>query len=525
MKSEKKQQHQDKGTKNIIQKKKGSSFVKPVGDTTKFSPPSTSGKQHKSLPSKLQSNMETSLGHDFSSVGIQTNSQKAVQMNARAFTQNEQVHFAPGEFNPGSTSGQNLIGHEFTHIAQQRAGVVKPTKALKKGVMVNDDKSLESEADTFGKKAARGEAVSKYRSAGLGIRSSVRTAQAKSNVVQMAMQETTFGKFYDDTYALTSGTGGRRGLDIVLRFEPKNIVDAEMIGLTQTHHAINNGSPFYLNSDNFYKGHAIQSGDATNLADQGVSNEGTHIDRLKARNNPIYGSRIMNAGETLQDTPMDNNSTANPTNVGLTRLDPTANATYQLGFHYTDGTGKKRNQDAIISDAPSVGSVNMSKNSSQIFETTALAIKGNQEGMYYGSVRWGWETNAKGVHSLIPFKVLDKDLPSPTFMKAASIWNTSKNSTGADTLDLPVQWPGTIHNTPLAALRTGQSVNSQILADLPTGTKLTVLNDSSNWLYVQLNKNQPDIVLNRHGRAAVMTGDLIRGYVSQELVNKDASYR
>ncbi|QHI34913.1 hypothetical protein IMCC3317_02580 [Kordia antarctica] len=524
MKGKKVNAKDEKGTNQIIQRKEGKSFVKPKGAQDSFTPPKSSGKSNKSLPSKLQSNMESSLGHDFSNVGIHTNSEKAVQMNARAFTQGEQVHFAPGEFNPSSTSGKNLIGHEFTHVAQQRAGVVKPTKVLQKGVAINDNKGLESEADNFGQKAARGEAVSKYRSSSLGIRSSLRTAQAKSNVVQMAMQETNFGKFYDDTYALTSGAGGRRGLDIILRFEPKNTVDAELIGLTQTHHAINNGTPFYLNSDNFYKGHAIQSGDATNLPDQGVSNEGTHIDRLKARNNPIYGSRIMNAGETLKDTPLDNNTTANPTKVGLTKLDPTSNATYQLGYNYTDAGGTHKNKAAILSDAPSVGSVNMSSNSSQIFETTALAIKGNHEGTYYGSVRWGWKTNAKGLHSIIPFKVLTKELPSPTFMKAAKIWNNSKNSAGADTLDLPVQWPATIHNTPLAALRTGKSVASQILADIPRGATLTVLNDSSNWLHVQLDKTQPGIILNSHGRAAVMSGNLIRGYVSRSLVNKDASY-
>ncbi|WP_053002431.1 eCIS core domain-containing protein [Kordia jejudonensis] len=438
MKAARKNKQQQEKTNTVIQRKEGKSFVKPKGDSNSFTPPKTTGKQHKSLPAKLQSNMETSLGHDFSNVGIHTNSQKAVQMKARAFTQSEQIHFAPGEFNPSSTSGQNLIGHEFTHIAQQRAGVVKPTKALKKGVMINDDRSLESEADTFGRKAARGEAVSKYRSAGLGMRSNVRTAQAKSNVVQMAMQETHMGKFYDDTYALTSGGGGRRGLDIVLRFEPKSSVNAEMIGLTQTHHAINKGNPFYLNSDNFYKGHAIQSGDAQNISDQGVSDEGTHIDRLKKRNNPIYGSRIMTAGETLQDTPMDNNSSGSPTKVGLRKLDPNANATYQLGYNFTDSSGTHKNKDAILSDAPSVGSVNMSKNSSQIFETTALAIKGVDQGMYYGSVRWGWKTDASGTHSLIPFKVLSKGVPSSTFLKAAEIWNSSKSSTGANTLNLPV---------------------------------------------------------------------------------------
>lgn len=240
MKTEKTNKNQDKGTKNVIQKKegKGSSFVKPVGDTTKFSPPTSSGKQNKSLPSNLQSNMENSLGQDFSSVGIHTNSQKAVQMNARAYTQNEQIHFAPGEFNPSSTSGQNLIGHEFTHIAQQRAGVVKPTKKLKKGVYVNDDRSLESEADNFGRKAARGEAVSKYRSAGLGVRNSMRTTQMMSNVIQRDIKgskELGYGKMeLDFTKNDATAAGGSASETGTVKFTPnKHAPNSNNIRLIQ----------------------------------------------------------------------------------------------------------------------------------------------------------------------------------------------------------------------------------------------------------------------------------------------------
>ncbi|MBC8756319.1 DUF4157 domain-containing protein [Kordia sp. YSTF-M3] len=165
MKKIKLNSNEEKGTQNIIQRKERQSFIKSRGAQDSFTPPQTSTKQHSRLPTKLQSNLETSLGQDFSNVAIHTNSQKAVQMNAHAYTQGEHVHFAPGEFNPSSSKGQNLIGHEFTHVAQQRAGVVKPTKVLQKGVAVNDYKSLEHEADTFGKKAAKGETISKYKGA------------------------------------------------------------------------------------------------------------------------------------------------------------------------------------------------------------------------------------------------------------------------------------------------------------------------------------------------------------------------
>ncbi len=174
MKGKKINAKEEKSTQSIIQRKEGKTFVKPKGAQDSFTPPT----QQKALPNPLQSNIETSLGQDFSNVGIHTNSQKAVQMNARAYTQGENVHFAPGEFNPNSSKGQNLIGHEFTHVAQQRAGVVKPTKVLQKGVSINDNQSLEREADTMGSKAAKGETVSKYRGAKA---SSITTMQGKVN--------------------------------------------------------------------------------------------------------------------------------------------------------------------------------------------------------------------------------------------------------------------------------------------------------------------------------------------------------
>lgn len=415
MKTERKNPTQEKGNTNIIQKKEGKSFVKPKGDANSFSPPTTSGKQNKSLPSKLQSNMESSLGQDFSNVGIHTNSQKAVQMKARAFTQSEQIHFAPGEFNPGSTSGQNLIGHEFTHIAQQRAGVVKPTKALKKGEMINDDRGLESEADNFGRKAARGEAVSKYRSASLGMRSSVRTAQAKSNVMQMAID--TFGGSWDtDEYKTVqdeaNGTVydpavGVRGANIKLKFTPNADANAELIGITQTAQSTSGGGHPFIDGNATRESRAISTG----------TERGTMIDRADGYNNPIY------AVDSTPSASLDDTST----HAGWG----------QHGWYYTDKANALQEQDATLIDEPRLGGA--AKDSQQIFESTALALKGNQIGTYYGSVQWGWKTDAKGKHELLPFKKISDGVPSGKFMRAAEVWNNAQDSTGADTINLPLR--------------------------------------------------------------------------------------
>ena len=57
---------------------------------------------------------------------------------------------------------------------------------------------------------------------------------------------------------------------------------------------------------------------------------------------------------------------------------------------------------------------------------TALAIKGAQAGTYYGSVRWGWRTDAAGAHTKVDLAKVTEGIPSSTFLKAGAIWNASK---------------------------------------------------------------------------------------------------
>lgn len=118
------------------------------------------------LPQDVQTKMESSMGHDFSNVDIHENSGKASGIGAKAYAQGNEVHFAPGQFNPESEKGQELIGHELAHVVQQREGKVEPTKKMGKGMSVNDDPALENEADMMGAKAAKGMAGSSGDSSG-----------------------------------------------------------------------------------------------------------------------------------------------------------------------------------------------------------------------------------------------------------------------------------------------------------------------------------------------------------------------
>ena len=110
------------------------------------------------MPHHVQAKMEDGLGADFGSVRIHQDSEKASKLGALAYTQGEDVYFAPGQFKPESQKGQELIGHELQHVVQQREGRVQ-ANTQRKGVGVNNDQGLEREADEKGKAAAQGKVL------------------------------------------------------------------------------------------------------------------------------------------------------------------------------------------------------------------------------------------------------------------------------------------------------------------------------------------------------------------------------
>lgn len=86
------------------------------------------------LPDDVQAKMEKSFGTDFSSVRVHTNSGKPADVGALAYTQGNDIHFAPGQYSPDTSHGQALLGHELTHVVQQKAGanVDSPVKAAER---------------------------------------------------------------------------------------------------------------------------------------------------------------------------------------------------------------------------------------------------------------------------------------------------------------------------------------------------------------------------------------------------------
>ena len=107
------------------------------------------------LPADVRLKMERALGADFSAVLVHEGAEAAA-VGALAFTRGTDIFFQPGQYDPYSEAGQELLGHELTHVVQQAQGRVAATTQAK-GQGVNDDPSLEREADERGARAARGE--------------------------------------------------------------------------------------------------------------------------------------------------------------------------------------------------------------------------------------------------------------------------------------------------------------------------------------------------------------------------------
>ena len=115
------------------------------------------------IPDEVKGKMENSIGADFSDVKVHTNSQSAVDMGALAYTQGSDVHFAPGQYDPSSSGGQELLGHELTHVKQQKEGRVQANSEVN-GQALNNESSLEGEADQMGAKAAQANVPTQLKS-------------------------------------------------------------------------------------------------------------------------------------------------------------------------------------------------------------------------------------------------------------------------------------------------------------------------------------------------------------------------
>ncbi|BBM86675.1 eCIS core domain-containing protein [Candidatus Uabimicrobium amorphum] len=104
------------------------------------------------LPDSIRSKMENLFDADFSDVRIHVG-KEASQIGALAFTWGSDIYFAENQYNPTTHSGIQILGHELTHVVQQRSGRAKNPSGS--GIVILDDPKLEAEAEYYGDLAAQ----------------------------------------------------------------------------------------------------------------------------------------------------------------------------------------------------------------------------------------------------------------------------------------------------------------------------------------------------------------------------------
>ena len=84
------------------------------------------------LSDTVRAPMEQSFNADFSSVKVHTGGESDNlnrSLNARAFTSGSDIFFRNGEYNPGSSGGQELLAHELTHTIQQGSAMQRKAQS------------------------------------------------------------------------------------------------------------------------------------------------------------------------------------------------------------------------------------------------------------------------------------------------------------------------------------------------------------------------------------------------------------
>jgi hypothetical protein len=122
-----------------------SATVQRIDEEAPAQKKSTPAINNTGLPDNLKSGIESLSGISMDHVKVHYNASQPAQLNALAYAQGSEIHVAPGQ--------EQHLPHEAWHVVQQAQGRVRPTMQLKAGVAVNDDVSLETEADVMGSKA------------------------------------------------------------------------------------------------------------------------------------------------------------------------------------------------------------------------------------------------------------------------------------------------------------------------------------------------------------------------------------
>jgi len=345
------------------------------------------------LESDLRLEMEQRFGRDFGDVRLHADPAAGLAaraVDAIAFAAGNHIVFDRGRYAPETVSGRHLLIHELAHVVQQGSRTPVPGERWRVGSPV-------SPAESAAEAAAR--AVDEMPRLHPGLLGS--QLAGTENASPVLRRVTTWGGEWSTKRHNTLSTGGQNdGVDIDLHFKPGPPVEATQIAVVQKVTSVRNGATVALNPTV-----------AARSIPAGKPGAGAHIDQDQAARNPLYVANAGGNADKLWDT-------AEQPGFG------------KYGFHHVHADGKVDQADATMEDAPQLPG--RGPNSSQIFEDTALAVTGQQTGATYGSVQWGWRTDAAGAFTRLPLTKVSDDAPSSSFKAAVDLWNKTPDSTGRD---------------------------------------------------------------------------------------------
>ena len=85
----------------------------------------TKGAVETRLPKPLRAELEKALDADFSSIKVMQSHLPTLN-NSDTYVRGNELHFAPGKFDPHSNEGREVLAHELSHVIQQHSGFVSP---------------------------------------------------------------------------------------------------------------------------------------------------------------------------------------------------------------------------------------------------------------------------------------------------------------------------------------------------------------------------------------------------------------
>ena len=395
-----------------------------------------------SLDPATRTSFERRFGYDFSRVRISADTkaaESAENLRARSYTVGARIVFATGQYHPGTREGARLLAHELAHVVQQ------------------GNARHELAASATGSAAGSADYVR-------------RNLTPVSHRVQRTPQKNWAGTFADDVYRAISEPKydpPGYGAHIEISFLPNDKVDAGKIAFVQTAQVLLRESPgayptihepWYAKTEQ----ERAVLGARTLQGDEDIL--GTHVDQPSTQRTPLYSMR-------------------DPSRAGAkTKSDSLAGSVPVKYSDYGYRTSAKGTKKAWIVDEPAL-TAKQEASGSALFESTALAVEGAQQGTYYGTVQWGFtkefgETEAK----LIPFQLSSDAAPSATFFEAAKLWNASKTTASELSLPLPISGNRFVK----AATNLRSSPGKGEIAKLELNTTVEILDDSSkkDWVKV-----------------------------------------